>query len=197
MVIEHIEKLFNIPAQKIQFEGEILASLKLGHSRGQLLTTTSLNNHTMPTPSKFNNQANIELYFLLPEYWNFDEKDPLFHWAIATLVQIKKYLEKDHWAISGHTFALKNLPNGKFKDAGFDALMLIDPIAIKELQNPIESLEHPVHFKALCPIFKKEKDIKESKGLDKFLIRMRDKGMNEKIDEFRISLIKSSILFWK
>ena len=49
----------------------------------------------------------------------------------------------------------------------------------------------------LTPVFKMEKDVKEARGMDKFLIRMVDKGVTEKLDEFREPVIKPRFLFWR
>lgn len=196
MISKHLETIFEVPVKEINFKGEILAALKLLKSRGILLSTTSLHKKPLPMPEKYAEQARIELYLILPSYWNMDEQDALFHWAIDTLVRIKKYLEEGHWAINGHTFSLKNLPEGRFKAAGFSALMLMEPMAMKELVKPISILDEYIYFKALCPLLPKEKDVKEARGVQKFLEKMKGKGVNEGIDEFRDSIVKPKFFFW-
>jgi len=54
-----------------------------------------------------------------------------------------------------------------------------------------------VQCKALCPIFKMEKDVKEARGNIEFLHRLRDNGITERLDEFRASVIKPRFLFWR
>ena len=197
MISKHLESLFECSIIAVPYQDEVLAAMKLGQSRGILLSTTSMHKVPMLMPEKYADQSRIELYFMLPSYWNIDEQDPLFHWAMDTLVRIKKYLEQGHWAINGHTFSLKQLPEGRFKAAGFSALMLMEPMAIKELVNPISFGEEGIHFKALCPLLPKEKDVKEARGHQKFIERMSAQGMTECIDEFRGSIVKSRFLFWK
>ena len=197
MISKHLESLFEATTIALTCEGEVLAAIKLSQSRGILLSTTSMHKVPMPMPEKYADQARIELYFMLPSYWNIDEQDPLFHWAMVTLVRIKKYLEQGHWAINGNTFNLTNLPEGRFKAAGFSALMLMAPMAMSELVNPISIGDEIIHFKALCPLSAKEKDVKEARGHQKFLERMNVQGMSECIDEFRGSIVKSRLLFWK
>jgi hypothetical protein len=53
------------------------------------------------------------------------------------------------------------------------------------------------YFKVLTPVFKMEKDVKEARGLTKFIHRMMDKGVTEKLDEFREPVIKPRFLFWR
>jgi hypothetical protein len=43
----------------------------------------------------------------------------------------------------------------------------------------------------------REKDYKVARGIQKLRGKFLDKGMNEKWDEFRISAVKSRILFWR
>jgi hypothetical protein len=73
----------------------------------------------------------------------------------------------------------------------------MDPIALSELSSKIDVAGMEVQCKALCPIFKMEKDVKEARGNIKFLHRLRDKGITERLDEFRASVVKPRFLFWR
>ena len=92
---------------------------------------------------------------------------------------------------------LGELPTSRLKKVGFSALLLMDPLAVEELKTPLQLGEKSRYFKALCPMFKMEKDVKEARGMDKFMIRMMDKGVTEKLDEFREPIIKPRFLFWR
>ena len=88
-------------------------------------------------------------------------------------------------------------PEGKLKEANFEAFLLIEPLLLEELHQAIQIPEGKIHFKALCPIFRNEKDLKAAKGVERFVNRLKDKGVNEQVDEFRRSTVKSRFLFWK
>lgn len=197
MRVETIEKLFNAAVKRITWKDVELGLLTLKEGQGQMLFTTNLAEYSMPVPDKHKEFERIELYFLLPEYWNSDINDPLFEWALDTLVAIKIYLTKGRWAINGHTFSLKDVPESRFKATGFEALLLTEPISLNALNQSIDSAKGPVYFKALTPIYKREKDFKVARGIQNLMGKFLDKGVNEKWDEFRISAVKSRILFWR
>ena len=182
----------------ITFGSESLGLLKREQEYlGSVLFTTDLSTVSLPVPSKYAQENRIELYFLLPDYWPLETSSSLFAWAAETLIEIKNYLKAGHWAITGHTFKMPTPPEGKFKEAGFDALLLMNPILVKESLAPIPCKDKVIHFKALCPIFKREKDVKEARGMEKFMERYLAKGNTEKLDEFRVSSVKTSLLFWR
>ncbi len=197
MLLEPLKERFDEPIQTIQLADETLGVIKLEGARGTVLCTLDLGEYPMPVPSKFENQSRIELFFLLPEYWEASLENELFSWAANRLIAIKNYLKSSHWAITGHTFSMGDLPTSRLRECGFSALLLMDPISVKELFLPVQLGEKYHYFKVLTPVFKMEKDVKEARGMEKFLIRMTDKGMTEKLDEFRESVIKPRFLFWR
>ena len=196
MLINEVSQKLGLPVNLFIHEAQTLGVLKLPNTQGILLFTTELSSYSMPVPASFKSHEFIELYFLLPDYWEISSDDARFLWAASTLISIQQYIQKGSWTITGQTFSLKNLPEGRLKNAGFEALLLLDPIEIKGLKE-VSLTQKIIRFKALCPIYKNEKDIKESRGIFKFLNRMMDKGMTEKVDEFRLPIIKSRFLFWK
>lgn len=197
MLLEQINERFEEPIQTIQVGDEVIGLIKLKGARGTIVCTLDLGDYQMPVPSIYESNGRIELYFLLPEYWETGKENEVFSWAVNRLIAIKNYLKADQWAISGHTFSLGKLPSGRLKEVGFSALLLMDPLVVDELKTPLYLMENPRYFKALCPIFKMEKDVKEARGMDKFIHRMMDKGMTEKLDEFREPIIKPRFLFWR
>ena len=197
MLLDQLKERFEEPIQTIQVGNETIGFIKLNGARGTVLCTLDLGDYQMPVPSIYESDARIELYFLLPEYWETSIENEVFNWAVNRLIAIKNYLKTDHCAISGNTFSLGELPSGRLKDVGFSALLLLDPMAVEELKTPVLMGENARYFKVLTPVFKMEKDVKEARGMDKFLIRMVDKGVTEKLDEFRESVIKPRFLFWR
>jgi hypothetical protein len=197
MLLDQLKERFEEPIQTIQVGNETIGFIKLNGARGTVLCTMDLGAYQMPVPSIYESEARIELYFLLPEYWETSIENELFNWAVNRLITIKNYLKTDHWAISGNTFSLGEIPSGRFKEVGFAALLLLDPMAVEELKLPVQLGEKFRYFKVLTPVFKMEKDVKEARGLTKFIHRMMDKGVTEKLDEFREPVIKPRFLFWR
>jgi hypothetical protein len=197
MLLDQLTKRFEEPIQTIQVGNETICFIKLNGARGTVLCTLDLGEYQMPVPPNYESEASIELYFLLPEYWETSIENEVFYWAVNRLIAIKNYLKTDHWAISGNTFSMGEIPSGRLKEVGFSALLLLDPMAVEELKTPVQLGEKFRYFKVLTPVFKMEKDVKEARGLTKFIHRMMDKGVTEKLDEFREPVIKPRFLFWR
>jgi hypothetical protein len=197
MLLDQLTKRFEEPIQTIQVGNETICFIKLNGARGTVLCTLDLGEYQMPVPPNYESEASIELYFLLPEYWETSIENEVFYWAVNRLIAIKNYLKTDHWVISGNTFSMGEIPSGRLKEVGFAALLLLDPMAVEELKTPVQLGEKFRYFKVLTPVFKMEKDVKEARGLTKFIHRMMDKGVTEKLDEFREPVIKPRFLFWR
>jgi hypothetical protein len=197
MLLDKLTERFEESIETINVGDETLGIIKLNGARGTVLCTLDLGEYQMPVPPNYELEASIELYFLLPEYWETSIENEVFYWAVNRLIAIKNYLKTDHWAISGNTFSMGEIPSGRLKEVGFAALLLLDPMAVEELKTPVQLGEKFRYFKVLTPVFKMEKDVKEARGLTKFIHRMMDKGVTEKLDEFREPLIKPRFLFWR
>lgn len=197
MILKSLEERFKEPIKNIKVGDETIGVLKLNGIRGVVVFTTDLGKYRMPVPSKYENEAHIELYFLLPDYWEDTLENELFTWSVNRLIAIKNYIKSGAWAISGNTFSFGELPASRFKQRGFSALLLMDPIAIDEFKTPVKLGENLCYFKGLTPVFSIEKDVKEARGMNKFIQRIMDKGMTEKLDEFREPIIKPRFLFWR
>jgi Suppressor of fused protein (SUFU) len=197
MLLDQLTKRFEEPIQTIQVGNETICFIKLNGARGTVLCTLDLGEYQMPVPPNYESEASIELYFFLPEYWETSIENEVFYWAVNRLIAIKNYLKTNHWAISGNTFSMGEIPSGRLKEVGFAALLLLDPMAVEELKTPVQLGEKFRYFKVLTPVFKMEKDVKEARGLTKFIHRMMDKGVTEKLDEFREPVIKPRFLFWR
>lgn len=164
---------------------------------GTLLVTQGLSEFDMPVPENYKEEKNIECYFLIPKYWDLNStENPHFEWLLATLKKIKEHIKNNQWVVSGHTFNIPDLPEGKLKDAAFSSLLVVSPIETKILSNPIEFNTKKIIFRALVPVFKDEKDYNEARGLHKLLKIFLDKNISEKIDEFRFTSVRHRFLFW-
>lgn len=69
--------------------------------------------------------------------------------------------------------------------------ILINPLLLQEEMSPLEFEDKDVHFLAIVPIFADEMDYKQGKGTLKFLRRLINKGVSEKLDDYRYTTLKS------
>lgn len=182
---------------EINFNGNEFLLIQYDGLDGTLVLSQGLSATKMVVPERYEQEAQIELYVLVPQHWSpIQLENPNLTWVLNTLSRLKKHIENGNWVASGHTITLSDLPEGKLKDAHFHNLMLMGPLEADILKTPLEYNHSSIHFKALVPIFKDEKEFKESKGFGRLLNKFQDKGVSEKLDEFRSTVVKHRFLFW-
>ena len=74
-----------------------------------------------------------------------------------------------------------------------DFFMLSDPILLEKQMRPIKVDDLEVHFLAIIPIFEKEFTYKRGKTTRKLLKRFATNRVNETLDDFRESVMRSRI----
>jgi hypothetical protein len=177
--------------QMISFEAKDFYLIDLPQQHGaKLLMTAGLHAHQMPVHEKHQDEAFIELYVFLPSYFELSQntKEPTA-WPLVWLSKLYDYvLEKDTWLGHGHTFP-SQLP--------IPYLMLVRPLALEALLTPIQLPDKTIHFLGLLPLFSDEFDYKQSKGTLKLLQKLVMKGVSEKLDDYRSSVLQSKWQFWK
>lgn len=159
----------------------------------RLLVTRDLHSYRMPVPEKEEGREHNALYFCLPSYWEIDERDNprmnwVFHWIERLAVFVK---EKETWFGHGHT-----MPCGKEEKPLSETMkqnffMLTHPILLEQELAPIEIDGVSVHFLAIVPLFEDEFRYKYGKGTKKLMNRLESKRIDEKLDDFRESVMKS------
>jgi hypothetical protein len=167
--------------------------------RVSVLMTSGLSSNIMPVPEKHADKARIELYFCLPEYWDYtDPENATMNWMYHWINRLAKYVsENNTWLGHGHTI-----------DFGSDAKQLVplirqtyfflsDPTYLKGELAPLNVGDQMVHFLAIIPIFSDEMDYKHGKGTRKFEEKLRQHGVTEKLDEYRGSVLKSKWRFFR
>jgi hypothetical protein len=176
-------------------EGEIPLLLVKTTSKSPVtvLMTNGLSDYKMPVPDKWKAFEFNELYFCLPGYWQIQDRDnPLMNWVFPWIQRLTKFvLETETWFGHGHTMpcgAEKKSLSLTMKQNHF---FLSNPILLEKELEAVNISDRKVHFLAIIPIFKNEMDYKQRKGTIKFLQSLNNKGITEKMDDFRIS-VKSS-----
>ncbi len=154
-----------------------------------ILMTDGLRNYKMPVAEKWKGREYNELYFCLPSYWDLSEmQNPKFNWVFDWLRKLVNHVkEKETWFGHGHTVYCKSSLSPTMKQ---EYLLFSDPIFLKNQLSPIEENDKIIHFLSVIPIFKKELDYKQSKGMFKFEKKMLDNNITEILDDFRGSALK-------
>ncbi|MFZ9027915.1 MAG: suppressor of fused domain protein [Crocinitomicaceae bacterium] len=161
-----------------------------------VLMTNGLSDYKMPVPEKMEGFEYNELFFCLPSYWEWeDSSNPSMSWVFDWIQKLANYVvEKETWFGHGHT-----LPTGKDMPSlsptmKQNHLILMNPILLEEELAEIQVGDKTVHFLAIVPIFPDEMDYKQGKGTFKFIQKLQSKGVNEKLDDFRATVLQSR---WK
>lgn len=184
--------------KQLSSEVEILLISLKQPSPVQVLMTKGLSNYKMPVHPMYEGREYNELFFCLPRYWDISESDnPNRQWPVEWLEKLVNHvLDKNLWYGPGHT--IQCYPD--YAPLSFtmkqNHLMLIDPLFLQEEMKPLEVDGKRIYFLAGLPIFGDEMDYKQGKGTQKLLDKFRNKNINEKLDDFRETVLKSRWKFW-
>ena len=163
-----------------------------------LLCTTGLSNFTMPVNEVNKGYEHIELYMALPSYWDINDlTNPNFNWVNEWLMKLSNHIiEKNTFFAHGHTLATGNPPESLSTTMKQNYFLVHQPIAFEEQMKSVTINNKTVHFLAVTPIFSDEFDYKVSRGTIGLLKKMKSKGCNEILDDYRTSTVrKKYILF--
>lgn len=170
-----------------------LALVHLPKKHCTLLVTTGLSNYKMPVHEKEVGNEHNELYFCLPSYWDVNATElATMNWVFEWINRLAHFVvEKNTWFGHGHT-----MPCGKDKKELSPTMkqnhfFLSRPIYLKDELLPIELPDYTVQFLAIIPVFEKEVEYKLHRGTHKFMDKLNTQGVNEKLDDYRGSVLKS------
>jgi hypothetical protein len=203
-MLEELQKRFgieNVSVYKtIHDDLEILqVHLEQNNNPISLLVTNGLSNYKMPVHEKYIGREYNELFFCIPRYWDLNERDnPNRNWPVLWLEKLVNHVvNKGLWYGPGHS--IQCYPDYKplSETMKENHLMLIDPILLKKEMAPLVCETKTVYFLAGLPIFGEEMDFKQAKGTYKLLNKFINKGYHEKLDDYRESVMKSRIKFWR
>ncbi|MDC1403821.1 suppressor of fused domain protein [Crocinitomicaceae bacterium] len=164
----------------------------------KVLMTSGLSNYDMPVHERYKGRENVELFFCLPRYWDINEKDnPNRQWPADWLEKLVKHLqEKNGWFGPGHTIQCDKEFKALSETMKENHFIMVDPILLKEKLQPLQVGEKQIHFLGIIPMFGDEMDYKQGKGTHKLLKKFLAKGIDEKLDDFRETVLKSRFKFW-
>lgn len=161
----------------------------------RVLVTNGLHQYKMPVPEAEKGKEFNELFFCLPSYWEPEDTDnPKMNWIYYWIQRLAKYVqEKETWFGHGHTMPCgkEALPLSETMKQNF--FMLSDPILLEKQMRPIQIANKEVRFLAIIPLFEKEFTYKRGKTTKKLLKKFAANQVDERLDDFRESVMKSRI----
>ncbi len=161
-----------------------------------VLMTCGLSDYKMPVHEKYAGREYNELFFCLPSYWDIQEEDnPNRYWPVIWLEKLANHVkEKNGWFGPGHTIQCSKDFAPISETLKQNHFMLVDPILLEKEMAPMEVSGKKIHFLAGLPIFGDEMDYKQGKGTAKLLSKLKNKKIDEKLDDWRENILKSR---WK
>ena len=176
-------------------EGEIpllILDLEL-KSPVTVVVTNGLRDYTMPVHEKFEGREHNELYFCLPDYWLWEDTgNPQMNWVYHWIQRLAKFVvENETWYGHGHTMPCGKEMKPLSETMKQNHFMLSNPILLEQELAPINVDGKVVHFLSIIPIFKQELDYKHARGTYKLLQKFINKGVSEKLDDWRFSVTRN------
>lgn len=166
--------------------------LVLAENKGSLLISSGLSAREMNVPEKYKEENRVELCMYLPNYWETSSDEERYAWALQSMIRLVEHGLKDNtWYGPGHTIGLSGYEEGFSSATKMNHLLLTSPITYSEAFANIEEQGDRITFYTLIPLFPEEADYKQAKGALKLLNKMNGKGISDKIDDFRLSTLRT------
>lgn len=185
------ERVLDIPVT----EGEmplLVLNLEL-QTPVTVIVTNGLSKYKMPVPDKEAGKEYNEIFFCLPSYWKWEElENPQMNWIFDWIQRLAKHVvDKNTWYGHGHTIPCGKIPEAISSTMLQKYFILLKPMLLEEAMKPVQVGDKEINFLAIVPIFEDELDYKHGKGTLKLIRKMINKGVNEKLDDFRSTILKS------
>ena len=135
--------------------------------------------------------AFIELYILMPDYW--DEEKEI--WPIDWLNSIAAIPTKNNtWLSVGDTIPAGNPPKAIYTNLKATYFILSKPLLLERLFNQNSDNAPNTSPLAIIPIFENEWLYKQSKGTVPLLRKLTKKGNTELVDSYREPVTRKRFL---
>lgn len=175
-------------------EGEVpllILDLEL-KSPVHVIVTNGLRDYNMPVPEKWKGREFNELYFCLPSYWEWEDTDnPQMNWVFYWIQRLAKFVvQEETWFGHGHTMPCGKEMNPLSSTMKQNNFMLADPMLLEQEMASVMVDGKDIHFLSIIPLYKNEIDYKQSKGTFKFMQKLVNNGITEKLDDYRGSAMK-------
>lgn len=147
----------------------------------KLLCTDGLRHYAQPVTERSAAYQHIELYMMLPDYWDLDKID----WPLQWLHRIAQVPQKNNtWFGLGDTLPAGSPPSPVHPMCDFRYFILNNPDRFAQQILP-KMWDEEFSLLAVVPIFKREFDFKEQNGASFLFDAFQRKGITEMIDTFR------------
>lgn len=163
-----------------------------------VVMTASLSNYKMPVLDKWIGREFNEIYFCLPTYWDFEDyTNPNASWIYDWIYKLERFVrDKNTWFGPGHTIPTGN-PEVPISDLmKQEYFIFLDPILLQKELSPVSIEGKTIQFLSIVPIFGDELDFKMGKGTQKFVRRFIQRNYDEKLDDYRHSVLNSRLRFF-
>lgn len=163
-----------------------------------VLMTATLSTYQMPVLEQWVGREFNEIYFCLPTYWDFENyTNPNSSWIYEWIYKLERFVrDKNTWFGPGHTIPTANpeVPISPLMKQEY--FIFLDPILLQKELAPIPIQGKTIHFLSIVPIFGDELDFKMGKGTQKFLRKFILRKNDEKLDDYRHSILDSRLKFF-
>ncbi len=195
VVTERLQSIFDrAEVVFVQQNAEYDFVIKLLKPKGekfQILYTEGLSKTQQIDAQQNNKYKRIELYFLLPDFWDLTKKD----WPVYWLNRIAQVPQKNKtWFGAGDTLPAGNPPKALDEILKCSYFILSDPILLESKIGNNASADQEFSFLAVIPIFEKEFDFKMQNSATPLLKLFRDKEIFEMIDIYRQPLARKKFM---
>ncbi|TSJ46283.1 suppressor of fused domain protein [Fluviicola chungangensis] len=163
-----------------------------------VIMTASLSDYKMPVLEKWVGREFNEIFFCLPAYWDFEDyTNPNCSWIYSWLYKLERFVrDKNTWFGPGHTIPTGNpeVPISNLMKQEY--FIFLDPILLQKELSPVIISGKTIQFLSIVPIFGDELDFKMGKGTQKFIRRFIQRNQDEKLDDYRSSILNSRLRFF-
>ena len=152
-----------------------------------VIVTNGLSAYKMPVDDKWKGREYNELYFCLPSYWEWEDTDnPRMIWVFYWIQRLAKFVvENKTWFGHGHTMPCGKDLNPLSTTMKQNHFMLSDPLLLEESMASIQLADKEIHFLSIIPLFKDEFNYKQSRGTFKFMQKLANSSITEKLQWYK------------
>ncbi len=189
MIESRLKSLFpEIQISVLWQDNDCPFKIKLGQLSAlnyQLLFTDGLSANDQVVKSGFEAFKKIELYFLLPDYFDLNKDN----WPILWLKKLAELPKKNNtWFGPGDTIPAGNPPQILSDNFAANHFMIVEPILAKPIFNHEIWAAEGIHFFGIVPICQAELEYKIRNSATVLLTRLKHKNHTEKVDFFRTAV---------
>lgn len=186
MITETLHSIFGFTDSSVLHQNAeydfCIRMAKPANEKYVLLYTEGMSKYVQPVNEKNKKWERLELYFLLPDYWDFSKKN----WPVYWLDRIAQVPQKNKtWFGLGDTLPAGNPPEEIDDVLKCSYFILSEPLLLESKFSTGLPADSAFNFMAVIPIFTKEFDFKMQSSATALLKILKDKQIFEMVDIYR------------